>query len=111
MPPLPTLRRRADFEAIARDGSARSTALLVLRWVRTERAETRIGLSTPRTIGGSVQRNRVRRRLREILRRRLETIGPGWDLLLIARPAAGQATFAELDGAIESLVQRAGIEG
>ena len=110
MPLLPTLRRRADFEAIARDGSARSTPLLVLRWVRTERAETRIGLSTPRTLGGSVQRNRVRRRLREILRRRLEAIGPGWDLLLIARPAAGQATFADLDGALDTLLRRAAIE-
>jgi len=110
MPLLPTLRRRADFEAIARDGSARSTPLLVLRWVRTERAETRIGLSTPRTLGGSVQRNRVRRRLREILRRRLESIGPGWDLLLIARPAAGQATFADLDGALDTLLRRAAIE-
>ncbi len=110
MPMLPTLRRRADFEAIARDGTARSTPLLVLRWVRTERAETRIGLSTPRTLGGSVQRNRVRRRLREILRRRLESIGPGWDLLLIARPAAGQATFADLDGALDTLLRRAAME-
>jgi ribonuclease P protein component len=111
MPPLPTLRRRADFEAIARDGSARSTPLLVLRWVHTGRAETRIGLSTPRTLGGAVQRNRVRRRLREILRRRLVEIGPGWDLLLIARPPAGQATFAELGIAVDALVRRAGIEG
>ena len=110
MPLLPTLRRRADFEAIARDGRARSTPLLILRWVRTERAETRIGLSTPRTLGGSVQRNRVRRRLREILRRRLESIGPGWDLLLIARPAAGQATFADLDSALDTLLRRAAME-
>jgi ribonuclease P protein component len=109
MPPLPSLRRRADFEAIARDGSARSTPLLVLRFKRTERTESRIGLSTPRTLGGSVQRNRVRRRLREHLRRRLDAIGPGWDLLLIARPAAGQATFAELGGALDLLLQRASI--
>src|SRR3990170_3615290 len=105
MPLLPTLRRRADFEAIARDGSSRSTPLLVLRWMRTDRHESRVGLSTPRTLGGSVQRNRIRRRLRELLRRRLEAIGPGWDLLLIARPAAGQATFAELGGALDSLLQ------
>ena len=109
---LPTIRRRADFEAIGRHGTARSTPLLVLRWLRTDRAETRVGLSTPRTLGGAVQRNRVRRRLRALLRERLgNRIGPGWDLLLIARPAAGQATFAELDGAIESLLRRAGIEG
>lgn len=109
MPALPTLRRRADFEAIAAHGSARSSPLLVLRTLRTERGETRVGLATPRTLGGSVRRNLVRRRLRELVRQRLEAIGPGWDLLLIARPAAGQATFAELGETLDALLRRAGI--
>ncbi|MCA1570707.1 MAG: ribonuclease P protein component [Chloroflexi bacterium] len=103
------LRRRADFEAIGRHGTARSTPLLVLRWMRTERSETRIGLSTPRALGGSVQRNRVRRRLRSLLRERIERIGPGWDLLLIARRFAGDASQAELGEAIDSLLVRADI--
>ena len=109
MPVLPMLRRRADFEAIGRRGTARSTPLLVLRSLRTERTETRIGLSTPRTLGGAVQRNRVRRRLRELVRTRLERIGPGWDLLFIARPAAGIATHTELGEAIDALLARSGI--
>jgi ribonuclease P protein component len=103
------LRRRADFEAIGRHGTARSTPLLVLRALRTDRAETRIGLSTPRTLGGAVQRNRVRRRLRSLLRERIGGIGPGWDLLLIARPSAGDATQAELGAAIDALLARADI--
>lgn len=111
VPVLPMLRRRAEFEAIGRDGTARSTPLLVLRWMRTDRAETRIGLSTPRTIGGAVQRNRVRRRLRSLLRERIERIGPGWDLLLIARPAAGDASHAELAAAIDALLARSEIGG
>ncbi|MDQ2669436.1 MAG: ribonuclease P protein component [Gemmatimonadota bacterium] len=106
---LPTLRRRADFEAIGRHGSARSTPLLVLRWLRTDRGETRIGLSTPRTLGGAVQRNRVRRRLRELVRARLGRIGPGWDLLIIARPGAAEASHAELGAAIDSLLARSDI--
>ena len=109
MPALPMLRRRADFEAIGRGGTARATRLLVLRGLRTDRGETRVGLSTPRTLGGAVQRNRVRRRLRELVRARLEVIGPGWDLLLIARPAAGEATQAELGAALDALLARLGI--
>jgi ribonuclease P protein component len=109
VPVLPTLRRRADFEAIGRNGQARATPELVLRWRRTDRAETRIGLSTPRTLGGAVQRNRVRRRLRELVRARLERIGPGWDLLLIARPAAGEASHAELGAALDALLDRSEI--
>jgi ribonuclease P protein component len=109
MPALPMLRRRADFEAIGRQGTARSTPILVLRALRTDRTETRVGLSTPRTLGGAVQRNRVRRRLRELVRARLERIGPGWDLLLIARPAAGTATHAELGAALDALMRRSNI--
>lgn len=109
MPALPTLRRRADFEAIGRQGTARSTPLLVLRWMRSDRSETRIGMSTPRTLGGAVQRNRVRRRLRELIRERLGRIGPGWDLLLIARPAAANASYAELGAAIDALLRRSDI--
>lgn len=109
MPALPMLRRRADFEAVGRRGKARSTPLLVLRWLRTDRAETRIGLSTPRTLGGAVQRNRVRRRLRSLLRERIGGIGPGWDLLVIARPAAGDAAQTELGAAIDALLARSDI--
>jgi len=109
MPALPMLRRRADFEAIGRHGTARSTPPLILRWLRTDRAEMRIGLSTPRTLGGAVQRNRVRRRLRSLLRARIGEIGPGWDLLLIARPPAGDASQAELGAAIDALLARADI--
>jgi ribonuclease P protein component len=109
MPVLPTLRRRADFEAIGRHGTARSTPLLVLRALRTDRAETRVGMSTPRTLGGAVRRNRVRRRLRQLVRERLGRIGPGWDLLLIARPAAGDAKHAELGAAIDALLRRSDI--
>jgi len=109
VPVLPMLRRRADFEAIGRHGTARSTPTLVLRWMRTERPETRIGLSTPRTLGGAVRRNGVRRRLRSLLRERIRRIGPGWDLLLIARPAAGDASLAELGEAIDALLARSDI--
>jgi ribonuclease P protein component len=77
--------------------------------MRTDRAESRIGLSTPRSLGGADQRNRVRRRLRELVRARLERIGPGWDLLLIARPAAGEASQAELGAAIDALLERSEI--
>jgi ribonuclease P protein component len=105
------LRRKADFDALGRHGTARSSRLLVLRSLRTGQPETRVGLSTPRTLGGAVQRNRVRRRLRELIRERHETIGPGWDLLLIARPEAATASHAELRVALGSLLERSGVGG
>jgi ribonuclease P protein component len=105
------LRRKADFDAIGRHGTVRSSRLLVLRSLKTERPGMRIGLSTPRTLGGAVQRNRVRRRLRDLVREQLKATESGWDLLLIARPDAGAASHVELREALRSLLERSGIGG
>ncbi|MEO7869340.1 MAG: ribonuclease P protein component, partial [Candidatus Limnocylindria bacterium] len=104
MPPLVTLRRKADFDAIGRQGTARSNRLLVLRSLRTAGSVTRVGLSTSRSLGGAVQRNRVRRRLRELLREQIGVVGTGWDLLLVARPEATKASYVELREAVRSLL-------
>jgi ribonuclease P protein component len=109
MPALPMLRRRADFEAIGRRGIARSSQLLVLRSLRTDRDDVRIGLSTPRTLGGAVERNRIRRKLRALLRSRIGRIGPGWDLLLIARAEATRASTVELAATLDELLGRSEI--
>ena len=111
MPAFTALRRKADFDTLGRRGSVRSTRLLVLRSLRTDRPETRIGLSTPRSLGGAVQRNRVRRRLRELIRERIEDVGAGWDMLLIARPEAGAASYAELREAVRLLLEQSGMGG
>ncbi len=52
-------------------------------------------------------RNRVRRRLREIVRRSLPSVEPGWDLVVMARSEAAQASFEELRAAYDALIARA----
>ncbi|RPH35614.1 MAG: ribonuclease P protein component [Chloroflexi bacterium] len=111
MPAFPTLRRRADFEAVVRSGSVSATRLLVLRARRTEGPTTRIGLATPASLGGAVERNRVRRRMRELVRARHGEMGAGWDLLMIMKPAAAAATYAELGAVLDSALARAGVLG
>jgi len=111
VPAYPTLRRRADFEAVTRSGSHSATRLLVLRARRTDMPITRIGLATPATLGGAVERNRVRRRVRELVRARYGEMGAGWDLLVITKPDTRRATFAELGAALDTLLARAGVTG
>ena len=109
MAAFPSLRRKAEFEAIASAGSTRSTRLLVLKSLPRVQAPTRIGLSVSRAVGGAVQRNRVKRRLRELVRERYDELETGWDLLLIARPDAARATYPELREALGSLLRRSSI--
>ena len=68
-----------------------STRFLVLYWFpRDDDGEPRLGIAVPKGSGTAVDRNRVKRRLRETWRDRLEDIPPGCDYVLIARPALGE---------------------
>jgi ribonuclease P protein component len=106
---LEMLRSALDFKAIQSDSRSTGHALLVLRYRRNQLDRTRYGISTSRRLGSAVVRNRVRRRLRAALRALDGGIARGWDLLIVARPAAAAATLAELKGALERLFRSSGI--
>lgn len=89
----------------------RSNALMTARIRRTDLDTTRIGLSTGRRLGGSVIRNRARRRLREALRAMALSFQPGWDILIIARPALLEADHAVVVETLRRLLDRAGVLG
>ena len=69
----------------------------------------RIGLVTSKRVGGAVVRNRVRRRLREIVRRQQHEIRSGFWLVIVARPRAGGATSEALEEEWRRLAQKAGL--
>ena len=105
------ISRPQDFTALQRDGTVRSHPLMVARFRRTGLETTRFGLSTGRTLGGAVVRNRVRRRLREALRVMAPSFQPGWDVLIIARPAIVEADHDALVGALRRILARGGALG
>lgn len=86
------LSRSRDFDAVYRHGRSVSTRFLVLYWFpRDDEGESRLGIAVPKGTGSAVDRNRVKRRLREIWRGRLAQIPPGRDYVLIARPALAES--------------------
>ena len=98
------LSRARDFDAVYRRGRSVSTRFLVLYTFprgdddgRGEADAPRLGLTVPRGAGGAVVRNRLKRRLREIWRSRLDRLTPGHDYVLVVRP--GLAEAAEARGA------------
>jgi ribonuclease P protein component len=101
----------ADFAAIQASGTSRSHPLMTARIRRTGLPVTRFGLATGRGLGGAVVRNRVRRRIREALRVMAPAFQPGWDILIIARPAIIAADHATMVGALQQLLRRGGVLG
>ncbi len=105
------LTRPQDFAALQSDGTLRSHPLLSVRFLRTDLDTTRFGLSTGRKLGGAVVRNRIRRRLREALRAMAPSFQPGWDVLIIARPAIVEADQDTLIGALRRTLDKGGALG
>jgi ribonuclease P protein component len=105
------LSRPQDFKALQERGTIRSHPLLATRVLRTDVGPTRFGLATSRALGSAVVRNRVRRRLREALRSMEPVMRPGWDVLVIARPAIVKADYGVVAQALRRLLTRGGVVG
>jgi ribonuclease P protein component len=106
---LDMLRSAVAFRAIQTDSRSRSHPLLLLRYRRNDLEQTRFGISTGRRLGSAVVRNRQRRRLRSILRSLAPGLAAGYDVLLVLRPAAADASQAELEPAVAGLLRAAGL--
>jgi ribonuclease P protein component len=64
----------------------------------------RLGLTVPRAIGGSVVRNRIKRRLREAFRRHRAELDSRWDIVLNPRRSALAAPFTDLEQALRKVI-------
>jgi ribonuclease P protein component len=97
------LRHRSEFQSAVQGHRFHSGPALVGFAVPNTRSDSRIGVTVSRAIKTSVERNRARRRLREVARGTLLAIGSPlhqvgirYDVVLIARPAALEVSFADL---------------
>jgi ribonuclease P protein component len=110
------LSRSAEFERVYRQGRSTANRHLVLyTFPNSSTSSPRLGLSVSRKVGGAVERNRVKRLLREAFAGVQAGLAPGQDLVVVARPPAGE--LAEREGlsgvgaSLDELLTKAGLRG
>jgi ribonuclease P protein component len=100
------LVRRSEFEAVYREGRRRSNQPFVVFIRPNGRAISRFGTSVKKAQGGAVLRNRIRRRIREIVRLHRQEIAPGWDIVIHPRSSVANGRFSSLAAELLQLLPR-----
>jgi ribonuclease P protein component len=101
------LRQRADFLAAARENRVATTGFVLQSRNRGDDGPVRVGFTVSRKVGGAVERNRVRRRLREIVRLSAEAeLHCGHDYVLVGRRAALSLPFERLNEDFKGALRR-----
>ncbi len=98
-----SLKKTADFKKVYQAGKSQANRLLVM-YVRKNGSErNRFGISVSKKVGNSVVRHRIARLLRESYRLHEERFHSGWDIVVVARAGAKNASYQEMESALLSL--------
>jgi ribonuclease P protein component len=94
----------ARISEIHNQGRSAANALLVVRLSPNGLDRSRFCFVASKRVGNAVVRNRVKRRLREVMRN--SACAPGWDAIIMARKGAGAANYVQLESAAQNLMRR-----
>ncbi|HLW52107.1 MAG TPA: ribonuclease P protein component [Candidatus Angelobacter sp.] len=98
------LLKHADFQAVYQRGRKQfSGNMAVFFRERDDQAGPRIGFAVGKVLGGAVQRNRIRRRMRSAVQRRLSELARPVDVVLHPRKAVLEMDFSRLEQEIRQL--------
>jgi ribonuclease P protein component len=102
------LRRSAEFQLVRAERRGAADAVLRLQVRPNQLGHPRFGISISKRLGGAVERNLVRRRLRAAAASEASSIG-GFDLVLIPQSAARTASFQDLAIALGRTLEKSGV--
>ncbi len=80
-----SLKQNREFQRVYRKGCYKAGHFLVVYALKNNKQQNRLGITTGKRFGNSVQRNRVRRLIRENYRFLEPAIRPGYDIVILAR--------------------------
>ena len=104
-----TLKKNSDFRRLYNKGKSAVTPFLVVYCRRNRGGANRLGYTVSTKLGHAVVRNRVRRRLREIVRLNSPKLKSGWDIVVVARSRCVDAEYRRLERAFLQACTKLGL--
>ena len=104
-----TIKQNYEFRRMYARGKSGVSSCLVVYYRKNRLGHNRLGITVSTKLGHAVERNRMRRRLREVYRLHEAELLPGYDIVIVARSRAMEADFAELTRAFLTLAGRTGL--
>lgn len=109
---METLKRKKDFDNLFNKGRSTASHYLVLYWNPNTKGKNRYGFSISKRIGKAVVRNKLKRRLKEIIRKNIDSCKvTGYDILIIARRPVNNLDYNGLKKNLLSLFKKANLNG
>jgi ribonuclease P protein component len=106
------LRKHADYQRVYAATRKRQSASM--SWFLAPQSEPvagpRVGLTAGKVLGKAHERNRIKRRMREVLRRHVDMLPTGWDLVLHPRRSVLTAEFTKLEAEVVRILGQANAE-
>ena len=106
---IETIKKKREFSEIFASAESVKSSLLVVYVQGILRDNIRFGICVAKKAGGSVERNRVKRRLREIVRTNLHRIKRGFNIIIVARYPCKNANYHQIQEKFLHLCEKAGI--
>jgi len=104
-----SLTKNYEFKRLYNKGKSAASKLVVVYFQRNNFAENRLGITVSTKLGGAVQRNRIRRRLKEIYRLNEHSLRKGHSIVIVARHSSKDAKWSELESSVLSLFSKLGL--
>lgn len=103
------LKSEADVQRVWQQGGTWTHPLIILRARANGLEQTRVAFVVSKKVGNAVQRNRVKRLMREAVRGMFSKIAAGYDIVLVGRPPLVSAALDQVTAGLRALLTRAGL--
>jgi len=106
---MESLTKNYEFKRLYNKGKSAASKYVVVYYARNNSAVNRLGITVSTKLGGAVQRNRIRRRLKEICRLNESALHKGYNIVIVARHGSRNAKWMDIESSVLYLFKKLGL--